>query len=120
MHKLRLEVALLKRQKYGASFERLRELGQLQLLVEEFEAEQEALQGKRRAAGERRLPVGDDGQEQSGNGRKPLPGHLPREHARHEPKERERCGCAGCGGKLRYLGEDTSEVLEIVPAPCTA
>lgn len=116
VHKLRLEVALLKRQKYGTSSERLRELGQLQLLVEEFEAEQETLERKRVATGERKEPCSDEGNEPAGSGRKPLPDHLPREQVRHEPKEHEHCTCEGCDGKLRYLGEDASDMLEIVPA----
>ncbi|WP_232925695.1 IS66 family transposase zinc-finger binding domain-containing protein, partial [Pseudomonas veronii] len=44
--------------------------------------------------------------------RKPLPEHLPRETHVHQPESQ----CTGCGGKLRYLGEDVSEVLEYVPA----
>jgi len=45
--------------------------------------------------------------------RRALPGHLPRQTQRHEPKE---ATCPGCGGKLRKLGEDVSEVLEYLPA----
>ena len=40
--------------------------------------------------------------------RKPLPGHLPREIHVHQPESQ----CSGCGGKLRHLYEDVSEVLE--------
>jgi transposase len=42
-----------------------------------------------------------------------LPEHLPRGIVRHEPPA---C-CPGCGGtKLSIVGEDTREVLEVVPA----
>lgn len=101
-HKLRLEIALLKRQKYGTSSERLRELGQLQLLVEELESEQELLQDGLVRAGIERQPRADAGEDAIA-ARKPLPAHLPREQQRHEPAER--CTCAACGGKLRYLGD---------------
>src|SRR4029079_9119634 len=44
--------------------------------------------------------------------RRPLPAHLPREEIVHTPS----CICPECGGELRKLGEDVSEVLERVPA----
>ena len=44
--------------------------------------------------------------------RKPLPDHLPREEEVHEPA----CACPNCGGAMRRLGEDVTEVLEYVPA----
>ncbi len=45
--------------------------------------------------------------------RKPLPAHLPREVERHGV---EAPCCPDCGGSLRTIGEDVSEVLEYVPA----
>ena len=45
--------------------------------------------------------------------RRPLPDHLPREVAIHEPEEK---GCPACGGGLNKLSEDISEMLEYVPA----
>src|SRR5215468_3508443 len=44
--------------------------------------------------------------------RQPLPEHLPREVKIYSPPEQ----VCGCGGRLRPLGEDVSEVLEYVPA----
>ena len=44
--------------------------------------------------------------------RRPLPEHLPRERVVHEPA----CTCPDCGGALRQIGEDVSEVLDYVPA----
>jgi transposase len=46
--------------------------------------------------------------------RKPLPAHLPRVPEIHEPPT-GKCNCPKCGGTLRPLGEDVSEVLEYVP-----
>jgi transposase len=49
--------------------------------------------------------------------RRPLPEHLPREIVRHAPPGTDGgCRCAGCGGALHVIGEDTSEVLDFVPA----
>src|SRR5688572_15648297 len=45
--------------------------------------------------------------------RKPLPEQLPREVETYHP--RQEC-CPDCGGKLRLLGEDVSEILEYLPA----
>ena len=45
--------------------------------------------------------------------RRPLPDHLPREIQTHEPAQ---AACPECGGTLRRLGEDVSELLEFVPA----
>src|SRR6202043_1391748 len=44
--------------------------------------------------------------------RRPLPAHLPREERKIWPK---REACPDCGGKLKPLGEDVSEILEYVP-----
>src|SRR5216110_1346215 len=44
--------------------------------------------------------------------RQPLPAHLPRETHRVLPKQEV---CPDCGGKLKQLGEDVSEMLEYVP-----
>src|ERR1700691_2262854 len=45
--------------------------------------------------------------------RRPLPAELPREIETIAPKQES---CPDCGGTLRPLGEDVSEVLEYVPA----
>jgi transposase len=45
--------------------------------------------------------------------RKPLPEHLPRQVETYHP--RHEC-CPDCGGQLRLLGEDVSEILEYIPA----
>ncbi len=105
LDKLKLQIARYKRDKFGASSERLAQLGQLELLVEELEtgrAEMEALVPAAVAElpPSLRKPV-----------RKPLPDHLPRETVTHQAA----CTCAGCGGALRFIGEDVAEVLEIVP-----
>jgi transposase len=44
--------------------------------------------------------------------RRPLPADLPRETERLSPKQ---SACPDCGGALKHLGEDVSEMLEFVP-----
>jgi transposase len=43
----------------------------------------------------------------------PLPAHLPRETRKYPPKQ---TACPDCGGELKHLGEDVSEMLEYLPA----
>ena len=45
------------------------------------------------------------------SGRKPLAEHLPRQEVVHEPSGT----CPSCGGEMRKVGEDVSEVLDYVP-----
>src|SRR5256886_2448038 len=44
-------------------------------------------------------------------GRRPLPEHLPRREIVHTPD----CTCPACGGVMRKVGEDISEVLDYIP-----
>lgn len=103
---LRLQLAALRRMRFGRSSERLAaDLAQLELRLEDLEEGQAearrppAPQGTPRP---RQQPV-----------RKPLPPHLPREVVVHEPEAL--CGCCP-RGRLARLGEDITEVLEKVPA----
>src|SRR5690606_30647834 len=43
-----------------------------------------------------------------------LPESLPREE--HRLAANDTCRCPACGGALKFLGEDVSEMLEFVPA----
>jgi transposase len=43
----------------------------------------------------------------------PLPDHLPRQARKYLPQQE---ACPDCGGKLKHLGEDVSEIPEYVPA----
>ena len=108
---LRLQIAKLKREQYGASAERTRRLlDQMELQLEELEADASedalaAAAAAEKTAGvrsfERRQPV-----------RKPFPEHLPRERVVFAPP----CSCPACGGsRLSKLGEDITETLEVIP-----
>ena len=43
--------------------------------------------------------------------RRPLPEHLPREARKYLPQQE---ACPDCGGELKHLGEDVSEILGYV------
>jgi transposase len=123
VEKLKLQILHYKRARFGASSERLTELAQLELLVEELESERAAIDTDTNTAasvsGVSDVPDdhgGHAGSQRKSPARKPLPDHLPRETLVHQPGNTERCDCAGCNGTLRLLGQDVAEVLEIVPA----
>jgi len=103
---LKLQLARLKRMKFGRSSEHLdAQIAQLELCLEELEAN---------AAASPAPPQGPAARSVSKPARKPLPDHLPREPHVHEP-DCGSCTCPDCGGELRALGEDISEMLEFVP-----
>ncbi len=100
---LKLLIAKLRRMQFGRSSEKLsREIEQLELRLEELQTAQAQASTLEElsAQPEREKPV-----------RRPLPEHLPREQVVHQPA----CACPDCGGALRRIGEDVSEVLEYVP-----
>ena len=110
---LKLEIAKLRRDKYGISSERrARLIDQLELQLEELEAtatedalaaEQAAEQDKTSTvrAFTRRKPV-----------RKPFPEHLPRERVVVEAPTT--CTCCG-SDRIVKMGEDVTETLEVIP-----
>jgi len=102
---LKLLLAKLRRAQYGRSSEQLDErINQLELSIEELEASRvEDLPALDAAGPAKGKPV-----------RKPLPPTLPRETIAHPPVAAD-SPCPSCGGKLRYLGEDVTEVLERIP-----
>ena len=103
IEQLKLLIAKLRRLQFGRSSEKLsREIEQLELRLEELQTAQA------------HVPTVEDASEPSSAekpARKPLPEHLPREQVVHQPV----CACPDCGGALRRIGEDVSEVLEYVP-----
>jgi transposase len=101
---LEARIARLKRLQFGQSSEKIaREIEQLELELDELH-EEEGRRAAERPAAVRKLTEKPY--------RKPLPPHLPREEEVHEPA----CTCPNCGGAMRKLGCDVSEVLEYVPA----
>jgi hypothetical protein len=82
---------------FGHSSERVtRQIEQLELPLEELETG-EAQEIIKAAAADRPLPI----RERSQPKRKPLPEHLPRQEAVHEPEHDSACACPACGGTQR-------------------
>jgi transposase len=115
IERLRARISRLLRQAFGRSAERLqRQMEQLDLGLEEIDAllgETTPPEAPAAAAAERQALV-DSG---ARRGRKPLPAELPRDVVEHAAPAAEGCTCTACGGALRRLGEDASEVLEYFP-----
>jgi transposase len=112
IEKLKAQLAVLRRARFGRSSEKLdRDIEQLELLIGDLE--EESAESQARAATntdsknpaqprERRHPV-----------RTPLPAHLPRETITHEAAD----ACPGCGGTVfSRIGHDERELLEYVPS----
>lgn len=104
---LKLLILKLKRMQFGRKSEKLdRQIEQLELQLEDLEATQAAVA----PAEPESAPQAE---KKTKPARRPLPENLPRETKRREPKQK---ACPDCGGALRLLGEDVTEVLEYVPA----
>jgi transposase len=109
IEKLKVQLARLKRIKFGQSSERLAaQIDQLELTLEDLETDQ-ALQECVIVGA---LPKPVDTQKRKPK-RAPLPDHLPREDVIHAAPDAE--GCSACGGNMGALGEDVTEVLEYIP-----
>jgi transposase len=107
---LKLLVLKLKRMHFGQRSEKLNaDIGQLELRLEELEASQAASD----PLPARPAAVVVNEKLAKKPSRRPLPAELPREVETISPKQE---ACPDCGGRLRPLGEDVSEVLEYVPA----
>jgi transposase len=107
---LNLLVLKLKRMHFGQRSEKMNaDIGQLELRLEDLETNQAAAEP---------LPaqlaiLAVNAKAAKKPARRPLPAELPRETETIAPKQES---CPDCGGTLRPLGEDVSEVLEYVPA----
>jgi transposase len=113
IERLKLLLARLQRIQFGRKSEKLeREIQQLELQLQDLE--ESAAENQQRA--ERKLPEAATAIFASATrkpARGPLPDHLPRQTEMHRPVADH---CPECGGELRQLGEDISEILEYVPA----
>jgi transposase len=110
---LKLLIAKLKHDKYGASSERGRKLlDQLELeLGELVAAASEDATKAEKAAGEEGRGRRPDSPPRGQPVRAPLPAHLPRERVVLPGPT----ACPCCGGRLSKLGEDITETLEVEP-----
>ena len=112
---MKVQLAVLRRQRYGQSSEKLdRDIAQLEMRLEDLEENLgEQIAGSPKPVDPERQPEPKPHRKPAG--RKPLPAHLPREVVVHEPEIA--CICGSCDpARLAKLGETTTEVLEKVPA----
>ena len=112
---LRIQIARLKKQRFGASSEKIaREIEQLELALEGLEIAQAEGNPEPVSGGADAPPLPDAAEPLSAPPRRrPRVGeHVP--HERHELDPGETCG--KCGGALRLVGEDVSRILEMVTA----
>jgi transposase len=116
---LRIQIARLKRQRYGHSSEKIdREIEQLEMALEGLEIAQAAEGGDAaRAADDAAAEVEPDADDTK---RKPprrrgqprVAEDTPRETITLDPGE----SCPDCGGPLRLLGKDVSQILDFIAA----
>jgi transposase len=107
---LKLWIAKLQRMQFGRKSEKVqRQIEQLELKLEELEAKrtEPSPPPEQQPAATNAVPPATQ------PSRRILPEHLPREVQTHEPEPQS---CPTCGGTLKKLGEDVSEVLEWIPA----
>ena len=109
---LRMQIARLRHERFGRSSERLAgEVEQLELRLDEVLADIAAADGSAADGTDSgTAPVGDKAPRR---GRRPLPEDLPRRDVEHLPVHG--CACRACGGALRKVGDDVTEILEYRP-----
>lgn len=107
---LKLLIAKLRRMQFGRRSEKVaRQIEQLQLRLDELEASR-----AEPADCSVTEPVAATETPRTAKPtRRPLPAHLPRQTRKILPRH---TACPECGGELKHLGEDVSEMLEYVPA----
>src|SRR5258706_7998902 len=109
IERLKLLIARLRRMQFGRKSEKVdREIEQLELRLDELEA----TQAEKVPPSQTPTVVAPTANVAKPE-RRPLPEHLPCETRKYPPKQ---TACPDCGGELKHLGEDVSEILEYVPA----
>ena len=114
---LRLQIARLRKQAFGKSSEKIeREIEQLELALEDVLVSV-AQQGL--VTSDQNDPEAEPTAASADTGSRPRPSRRPRVSA-ETPRERHELDpgstCPDCGGNLRLVGEDVSEILEMITA----
>jgi transposase len=114
VEKMKFEIARLRHETYGQSTERSALLEQLELHLADLEetASQSEAAAQIAAAAAVRESIAVVAFERRKPARRPLPEHLPRERVVHPGPTS--CPCCG-GASLRKIGEDVTEMLEVIP-----
>ena len=115
--KMKVELTYLRRMKYGRSSEKL-EHAQLDLVGGQVAAPAAPTADGGAGDGLKSNVTSLDAERKKREpktrpGLRDLPAHLPRRTVVHTPQGQ--CGCAACGGGLREIGQDVSEVLDYEP-----
>jgi len=106
---LQLLLSQLRRMQFGRKSEKMeRQIEQLELRLEDLQQAQAEEPKTSSAASPESYPS----VAQAKPARRPLPEHLPRHTQTYMPQH---SACPDCGGELRKLSEDVSEILEYVP-----
>ena len=109
---LKLLVDKLRRMQFGRRSEKVtRQIEQLELKLEELETSR--AEDTAQAESQPPAKAASSPAKAADRRRRPLPDHLPRKVHTHMPAADN---CPDCGGTLKKLGEDASEVLEYIPA----
>jgi transposase len=114
VEKLQLQIARLRRLQFGRSSEKIaRTIEQLELRLEELEAETPAASIDASAANGEQSPAVEPSSpgDRKKSERRALPAHLPSREVVHEPS----CTCPTCGGDMRKVGEDVTQILDYIP-----
>ena len=112
---LRVRIAKLKKQAFGKSSEKIeREIEQLELALEDLQV---AMAEADTAPPDDRVTNEDDTVADEDDGRKPrrrprVSDATPRERRELDPGD----SCPDCGGDLRVVGEDVSELIDMIAA----
>jgi transposase len=115
IEKLTLELAYLRRQRFGAKSENY-SIEQADLFQENFSTDIAAIEtelAKKMAAKQAEADAQPTLPRARAGGRQPLPEHLPRVDFIHAPTS---CDCGQCGKALIKIGADVTEELTVQPA----
>jgi transposase len=108
---LRVQIVRLKKQKFGASSEKVaRNIEQLELALEGLEVARAAIDNS--AEEDEVVAPPPSTLRPRRRGKPVLSEHVPSERLTLDPGSQ----CPGCGGELRLVGEDVSEILDLVQA----
>ena len=114
IEQMKFTIAKLKHEQYGPSSERASTLEQLELELADLEEDASEKEAEAHLAAERAKAHAIEVRpfERQRPARRPLPEHLPRERVVHPAPVN--CPCCG-GDRLRKIGEDVTETLELIP-----
>ncbi len=113
IEQMKFTIAKLRHERFDQSSERSAVLEQLELQLTEIEedAAQAEAAAQLAASAAARAKITVAAFERRKPARRPLPEHLPRERVVHPSPS----ACPCCGGVLHKLGEDVTEMLELIP-----